>query len=286
MLQNHATIGEIRKFLVERLAAHYPERETNALVRLIFEHIGHPSPGFMLETDHQPGTGTVKQINEIVQQIPSNRPIQYILGHAWFDGLRITVDERVLIPRPETEEMVHRICKGMKEAPGHILDLGTGSGCIALALKNRFPGAQVTGLDHSDDALAVARKNARLNRLEVEWTAGDFSQRMAAPAGRRFDLIVSNPPYIRNSEKKYMQKNVLEFEPPGSLFVPDEDPLIHYRAISGAAEKILSARGSLWLEINENLGRDTAYLLKIKGFTEVTIYRDIHGKERFIEANK
>jgi len=286
MLRDHATIGEVRKYLTGCLSLYYSERETNSLVRLIFAHLGHPSPGFMLDPNRQPGSGVVRQINEIVEQIPSCRPIQYILGHTWFDGLRIGVDERVLIPRPETEELVHLIGESTDPVPSAILDLGTGSGCIALALKYRFPGAAVTGLDISAEALDVARENGIRNQLEAEWIRVDLLEAIDELSGRHFDLIVSNPPYVRASEKKDMMRTVLDFEPPGALFVEDDDPLSFYRAISRIAVHHLSPGGTLWLEINEYLGKETSGLLKEQGIQNISVLKDIHGKERFIRAEK
>jgi release factor glutamine methyltransferase len=284
MLQDHATLGEIRKFLLRELTPEFSEHECTSLIRLIFEHAGYPSPGFIVEPIRRPGPDTVGQINEIVHEIHTGRPIQYVLGYTVFDNLKIRVDERVLIPRPETEELVSIIGKGGRPVPRNILDIGTGSGCIALALKNRFPGSRVTGMDISNEALELARFNGTACQLLVEWWSGDIFRPEGPPASEKYHLIVSNPPYVKQGEKPLMERNVLDFEPAGALFVDDDDPLIYYRAIARFAKDQLASKGELWLEINEQAGPDTTGLLKNAGFTHVTLYKDIHEKDRFIQA--
>jgi release factor glutamine methyltransferase len=284
MLQIHATVSDIRKFLQQELSSGFPEHERTSLVRMIFEHAGYPSPGYILEPMHKPGPDIVGQINEIVEDIHTGRPIQYILGYTLFDNLKMRVDERVLIPRPETEELVALTGKYAGGSPGKILDIGTGSGCIALALKNRYPHSSVTGMDISREALEVARSNGTALGLEVDWLQGDIFRPDKRFAGVTFDLIVSNPPYVKQGEKVQMERNVLDFEPPGALFVEDDDPLVYYSAIARFAREHMADQGRVWLEINEQLGRETVHLLKNEGFTYVELYRDIHEKDRFIEA--
>ncbi len=284
MLQNHATLSDIRKYLHKEVSQLYSGGEISSLVNVIMEHCGYPSPEPFLNPQNQPGAATIAQINEIVSDIHTHRPIQYILGETRFLDLTIRIDENALIPRPETEELVYRIINGLKRPPGHILDLCTGSGCIALALKKEFPEAHVTGLDNSIRALDLARINGEVNQLEVEWMLEDILIAESTRFPEKIDLVVSNPPYVLMSEKTQMDKNVLDFEPHSALFVEDTDPLVFYSAIARLSKKILKVGGTLWLEINERFGPELASLLESSGFTHTTIHKDIHEKERFIEA--
>lgn len=284
MLQNHATLLEIKKYLQKEVAKHYSDGETTSMVKLIMEHCGYPSPEPILNPQHQPGAAIIAQITEIVTDIHTLRPIQYILGETSFLDLTININENALIPRPETEEMVYKIIQGMKQPPGHILDLCSGSGCIALALKKEFPKARVTGLDNSIKALELARMNSKINHLEVEWIHADILLAEPSIFTNKYDLIVSNPPYVLMSEMAMMDKNVLDFEPQSALFVEDTDPLIFYSAIARLSQKILAEGASLWFEINEKFGRETASLSSALGFTQTIIHKDIHEKERFIES--
>jgi release factor glutamine methyltransferase len=182
------------------------------------------------------------------------------------------------------------ICSSKEPTYRKIIDLGTGSGCIALALKKEFPGAVVKGLDLNRKVLDVAAKNAKNNQLDVEWMVGDLhdipaiSQQMDREAG--FDLVVSNPPYVRESEKELMDNQVVNHEPYQALFVQDQDPLLYYRTILAFSITFLLPGGHLWVEINEKLGRETASLIKKEGFSRIKILKDIHGKDRFIHARK
>jgi len=225
------------------------------------------------------------QINEIVSEIHTGKPIQYILGYTYFDDLKILVDERVLIPRPETEEMLFHM-KSDFATGDRLLDLGTGSGNIALALKKRFPETHVTGLDVSRSALEVAEENGRLNNLDVAWVWENILDPELLKKEDPFNLVVCNPPYVLKSEKEMMKTNVLEFEPGSALFVNDSDPLLYYRSIATFCVDHLKEGGMFWVEINERFGKETARLFNKKGFEHVAILRDIHGKERFINGRK
>jgi release factor glutamine methyltransferase len=286
MLQNHATLKEVRLYLHRELLLIYPEGETSSMIPLIMEHCGFPSPVYLLEPTLAPGPETIAQINEIVIEIHTHRPIQYILGHTTFCELAIMVNENVLIPRPETEEMVYRIMKSKDGPPSMIIDLGTGSGCIALALKKHFQNAMVSGIELSEPALDLARRNGFHNELDVEWIQGDMLDPGSLDLHRKYDLVVSNPPYVLAEEQDQMERNVLDYEPYPALFVQDNDPLKYYRAISTCSCNILSAGGTLWVEINERFGADTSRLLEEAGLKKITIHKDIHEKERFIQAGK
>lgn len=286
MLQNHATLRELGLFLHRELRKVYSEGETSSMIPMIMEYIGFPKTIYLAEPHLRPGHNAMSQIKEIVAEIHTQRPIQYILGYTIFCDLNIRVDENVLIPRPETEEMVYRIIERMAEPPARILDLGTGSGCIALALKKAFPGASVTGLELSGPALDLARRNGLHNGIEVEWIEGDLLDPGIQDQLGVFDLVVSNPPYVLSEEKEQMGRNVLAYEPHAALFVEDWDPFRYYRAIADLAARNLSFGGVLWVEINERFGVETARLLNEAGFSRTMIIKDIHEKERFIEARK
>jgi release factor glutamine methyltransferase len=286
MLQNHATLSEARSYLKKEISGLYPETEVSSMISIILEHLGFPYPNPFSAPERQSGNAVVAQINEIVNEIHSHRPLQYILGYTTFCELKIKVNEKVLIPRPETEEMVLRIVNGQKDTPRSILDLGTGSGCIALALKKHFPGASVLGLELREEALEMARGNGSENNLKVEWILGDMLAGNLPDRFEEFDLVVSNPPYVLESERNQMDRNVLDYEPADALFVEDRDPFVFCRAVAAACEKLLKRGGELWLEINERFGSESRQIIRHAGFAEVNLYQDIHGKDRFIEARK
>jgi len=264
----------------------YPETESTSLTRMILDHVGYPPSAYHTDPDQLPGPSIIAQINEIVTELHTGKPIQYILGYTYFCDLEISVNENTLIPRPETEELVFKIIDHCLHSPATILDIGTGSGCIALALKKRIPEASVEGIDVNKEAIKVASENGYNNRLEVTWSVGDILNKAGWKEIGCFDLIASNPPYVRKGERAMMQANVLEFEPDEALFVEDGDPLVYYRAIAEFSISHLKESGTLWVEINEKFGAETSNLFKKAGFAQVTITNDIHEKERFIRAEK
>ncbi len=286
MFQNHATITQIRLYLLRELQLTHSENESSSIARLILEHVGYPSSIYLSDPNRIPETATKAQITEIVSEIHKGRPIQYILGYTYFCEMKIRVDESVLIPRPETEEMVHNISSEYSHPVKRIIDLGTGSGCIALALKKQFPEADVSGVDLSKEALDVSIKNGELNNLNVNWFHGDILDSKLLKTEADFELVVSNPPYVLKSERELMTKNVLEFEPGSALFVNDSDPLIYFRSIAAFCMNKLESGGLFWVEINERFGNETARLFNKAGFKHVAIIKDIHGKERFVNGRK
>lgn len=286
MLQNRATLHQIRFYVLEKLRQIYADKESDSMVRLIMDHVGYPLSAILRDPDHEPAPEILAQINEIIAEIRAGKPIQYVLGETRFFDLRIRVDARVLIPRPETEEMVEQIREQILKPVHRIIDLGTGSGCIALALKKQFPEAEVWGIDHSEDALELARENARLNMLQVNWTRLDLLDLPPAEPWEPFDLVVSNPPYVLLSEMQNMARHITDHEPGSALYVEDHDPLLFYRAIAAFVNRYISQEGDVWVEINERFGRETASLFKIQGFRTVHIRKDIHDKERYIHARK
>jgi release factor glutamine methyltransferase len=241
---------------------------------------------------------TEKEVNweNIIERINSHEPIQYILGETEFYGRKFLVNESVLIPRPETEELVKYIIDTRKNLISHIssqrrtvpisqvLDLGTGSGCIAISLAKELPDSQVFAYDISEKALEMAQKNAELNNAKVIFEKVDILDSPFSILHSPFSIIVSNPPYVTKQEIERMQKNVLDFEPHLALFVEDVDPLVFYEAIADIAWNNLNNNGLVAVEINEALGKETAEIFIKKGFSEVRIIKDIHQKERFVSA--
>jgi release factor glutamine methyltransferase len=286
MLQNRATLKQIRFHLLSELRQIYTENESDSIVRLIMEHLGYSLSVSLREPDIIPASSVHAQINDIVTDIHTGSPIQYILGYTYFCDLKLEVDKQVLIPRPETEEMVEHIKVRTKDPFHRIIDLGTGSGCIALALKQYFPDAEVWGVDKSQEALSVAGVNGRKNKLHVNWGELDLLNQQPMEQSVQFDLVVSNPPYVMNRERKLMAHNVTAFEPESALFVDDNDPLIFYRAIASFCSRHLADGGKIWVEINEQFGKECAKVFEEGGLSSVQIHKDIHEKDRYINARR
>lgn len=221
--------------------------------------------------------------NSILVELKKGRPMQHILAEAWFYGLKFKVTEAVLIPRPETEELIEWILDTVKNQPvSSILDIGTGSGCIAITLKKNLEQTAVSALDVSADALKVARENATLNTAAISFIHSDI---LTYNSPSKYDLIVSNPPYITENEKEEMHQNVLAYEPHLALFVTNENPLLFYKSIADFALINLQPNGKLFFEINEYLGKETVEILLSKGFTDIILKQDMQGKDRMISCN-
>ncbi|MEW4924196.1 peptide chain release factor N(5)-glutamine methyltransferase [Algibacter sp. 2305UL17-15] len=233
-----------------------------------------------------------KAILDALELIKEHKPIQYIMGETEFYGLPFKVNGHVLIPRPETEELVEWILNCHSEPSEEsrkitILDIGTGSGCIAIALAKNLPNAKVYALDVSKDALKIAKQNAELNKVNIEFIEADIlslCQGEDISKSQKFDIIVSNPPYVRELEKEMMNHNVLDHEPHLALFVKDNNPLLFYEAISGFAKTALTENGQLFFEINEYLGKETVDLLEKYKFKNIELKQDIFGKNRMVKA--
>ncbi len=221
------------------------------------------------------------QFSEEINRINKNEPIQYILGKAEFYGRQFVVNHSVLIPRPETELLMRSVLKENKVAPT-ILDIGTGSGCIAVTLAKEIPMSKVYAIDISDDALAVAQENSRQLQADVGFSKADALADIKF--NQQFDFIVSNPPYIAMSEKVKMNPNVLDYEPHLALFVPDADPLIFYKAIANKGKSILKPNGKICVEINERFGREVSEIFRNAGYSNVTIEKDVNNKDRVLMA--
>jgi release factor glutamine methyltransferase len=223
--------------------------------------------------------------NAVLTQLKKQKPIQYILGETSFYGLTFEVNEHTLIPRPETEELVEWILESnQKQSQISILDIGTGTGCIPITLKKNLPKATVFGLDVSVKALEVATKNALINDTAVTFLEKDILA--TNKLDRNFDVIVSNPPYVRELEKKEINPNVLEFEPHLALFVENNDPLLFYRKITQLAQNYLQPNGQLYFEINQYLGAEMIALVESYGFIQIELRKDIYGNDRMLKAVK
>ena len=222
-----------------------------------------------------------QRITDLIHRLQRHEPLQYIVGNARFHGHKFKVTPAVLIPRPETEQLVDLIVDENKESDLRVLDMGTGSGCIAISLARALKFAQVDALDVSRDALAVARANAEALQVKVRFFESDM---LAPQPAATYDIIVSNPPYICWSERESMERNVKDYEPGQALFVPDNDPLLFYKAIVPYARQSLERGGRLYLEINQRFGAEVKRLLDENGFDEVRIIDDSYGKVRFAAA--
>ena len=274
------------QYINSELGDLYPVSEIEGFTRIIFETVCGWSFTDQVVKKHVKIQETdFSRIQKIVFRLKKFEPVQYILGETEFYGLKLTVNPSVLIPRPETEELVHWIVKSNIPENSKVLDVGTGSGCIALALKRQLKNTEITGIDISENALEVARLNALKNNLDVNFFKADILN-WEVTKWDEFTVIVSNPPYIRENEKTQMLPNVLNYEPQNALFVSDGDPLVFYRSIAAFAKKYLVGKGMLFFEINENLGSEMIHLLKEFGFSDFEIRKDINGKNRIICCRK
>jgi release factor glutamine methyltransferase len=280
------TIKEIRLYLAKELKDIYKESEINAVANIIIKTvIGVTRLHQLYMPEHQISNQQAEKIFDICKDLKTGKPIQYIVGETIFYDCTIRVSGATLIPRPETEELVHMIIKENSDYTGNIIDIGTGTGCIAIALALNIPSAKITGTDISEEALAIARENAVLNNSQITLIQSDIlsikTKTIDIPG-----IIVSNPPYVRNSEKIYMNKNVLDFEPHIALFVEDTNPLKYYRAILEFAEKNLGKHGKVYFEINEAMAREMIQLFEFFEYSGIEVVKDINGKDRIIKGKK
>ena len=274
-------IASIRKELAEI----YSTQEIESLIFLIFEKLkGYSRTQFLLAKEVTLSPEEMSVMNQIVLRLKNHEPIQYILGETEFYGLPFYSVPGVLIPRPETEELVQWIIQENGLAKATILDIGTGTGCIAISLRKNIQQSNVFACDISAICLETASRNAALNSAEVSVFTYDILNGTPENSFPEFDVIVSNPPYIRETEKLQMEKNVLDFEPELALFVSDDDPLVFYKRIAEFAKKHLKKGGFLYFEINEAFGLECSKMLQEKGFSEITLKKDIPGKDRMIRS--
>ncbi|MBR6439107.1 MAG: peptide chain release factor N(5)-glutamine methyltransferase [Bacteroidales bacterium] len=294
-------VRDCRRYYVGELEKIYGSDEANALIMILLEHyFGIDRVKLAMEPELRLSESELLTLHFAVKELLKNKPIQYILGETEFCGMRFIVNENVLIPRPETEELVNKLAvtpnssfrpkrSEVEKSPTHIsiLDIGTGSGCIAISLAKLLKDSAVTAVDVSEKALEVAKKNAEANEVNVTFIKDDILN----PQNRdllngQFDIIVSNPPYVCESEKSEMRANVLDYEPSTALFVSDNDPLIFYRKILEFAQKALKPNGQVWFEINEKFGNEMKNLCHEMGFKNMEIIKDFRGKDRILKTTR
>lgn len=282
------TIQQAYQQLLTQLYEVYDDREAANISDWVMEHVtGRRRIDRMMQKEYELPAQQLDMLQQYAQQLLLHTPVQYVLHEAWFAGMQLYVDENVLIPRPETEELVEWVVHSL--APNtvpllQLVDIGTGSGCIPIAIKKKLPALTVHALDVSAAALNVAQRNAAAQLTPVHFHEADILNEATWSSLPVVDVIVSNPPYIRRSEAAHMQQNVLAHEPHLALFVADDDPLLFYRQIAAFGRQHLAHNGLLFFEINEALGRETVSLLEQQGYTSVELKKDMQGKDRMIKA--
>jgi release factor glutamine methyltransferase len=278
------TIAEARNKIKQVLSGSYDDNEIRNFTDLLFFHLLNYSKieirmkeNEMISQQHE------KILEDLLDRLTAFEPIQYVLGEAAFFDLTFKVSPYVLIPRSETEELVDWVLKDQAGKKIRILDIGTGSGCIAVTLARKLPLASIYGCDNHEKAVEIAQKNADINGVNISFFLCDMLNPVRVP-DEKYHVLVSNPPYVRESEKALMHANVLNYEPHQALFVPDADPLLYYRAIADLGHKILVPEGSIYCEINENLPEETLRVFSERSYKNIRIQKDINGKHRMIRA--
>ena len=265
---------------IKNILSHiYEPEEAHSIGIILMEHLGFTSNEIRTARNLSLSRKQKGYLESALERLEKGEPIQYVTGYAYFMNFRIDVSPSVLIPRGETEELVNLISDYLQDQPLSVLDIGTGSGCIAIALKKKYPQLVVSACDVSCDALTLARANANYNGAEINFFQADILHVPDLPA--QYDCIVSNPPYVLEMEKKDMHQNVLDYEPESALFVSNDDPLVYYGSIIELALRYLRPDGKLFFEINETKGAKVAQLLQSAHFKEVEIIQDFHEKDRF-----
>ena len=279
-----STVKQVSDCFKKELSDIYPTAEIRNFIWFVFEHLLEFSKTDMLvKEDYKLTTEQQEFCTETLSKLKKQTPIQHIIGQTEFYGLKFNVNQHVLIPRPETEELVQWIIEDLQINAPKILDIGTGSGCIPITLKKNMPDAEVSAWDISKEALRVAQSNAQLNQVEIDFRLENALKPNGGEGGK-YDIIVSNPPYIRELEKELMKDNVLRYEPHLALFVDNNDPLLFYREISKLAFKSLNDNGLLYFEINEAFGKETCRLMEDIGFKKVELRKDLFGKDRMVKG--
>lgn len=280
------TISALISRFREELGELYPERETRNLFHLLMEQLNYKKTDIYLNLTANLKDREQEWMLAALERLKNHVPIQYILGYTWFCGLKMGVKPGVLIPRPETEELVQWVLKDNDSCPRRVIDIGCGSGCIALALKEQRPAWKIAGVDADERALACSQKNGKELQLEVEWIMGDILNPCFRPPFEKYEIAVSNPPYIPENEKKSLSPHVVLAEPGHALFVPDQDPLLFYRALEEFGRNRLVAGGAIYVEMHQKMMEPLTRLFGEKGWKQVTPARDIHGRWRMLRACK
>jgi len=284
------TTGKFRNHFINSLEGLYPIEELKSFFYLLAgKYLNLSRINIALQLNNELTHEEQSSFYKAVDRLRNHEPIQYILGETEFFGMPITVNKQVLIPRPETEELVSWIIEDVDKNEATILDIGTGSGCIAISLAKKLNNAVVSAIDISTRAIEVAKKNTLINNVNIEFSRVDVLNFEADldlhhKWESKFDIIVSNPPYVRMQEKKLMQLNVIDHEPDIALFVEDDDPLLFYKRISELSRQYLKHNGTLYLEINEYLGVEMEKMLNEAGFKHVELKKDMFGKNRMIKC--
>lgn len=281
-----ATIGELNENMRRQLSEMYGRGEGDAMVRVIWEHLkGWQPVDIVLHTADSAADCLISDINNIMRPLANGEPLQYVLGEARFFGMTFDVNRSTLIPRPETEGLVQLVIDDAKNRPDlRILDVGTGSGAIAVSLARNLPFAQVRAIDISQEALSVAKDNARRLRVNVNFMHADIFDYTLEKGG--LDIVVSNPPYVLENERTGMSRNVLDFEPESAIFAPENDAIAFYRAITRLAYHSLVSGGRLYFELNPLTADAVASDTENVGFIDVDLLRDIHGRIRYLTARR
>ncbi len=277
---------ETLSIINKRLSSIYSSGELRELVRWMMEKVAGIPPYRLLLGDDILSDDQRLKIIKIVERLEKEEPIQYVLGETSFCGFPFYVDKNVLIPRPETEELVRMIVHDMNGKKIQILDIGTGSGCIAISLAKLLPTSDISGMDVSEEALNIASSNAILNQVHIHWICQDILANEVDKVLGQYDCIVSNPPYIMNKEQELMDRRVLDYEPHLALFVPDDDPLLFYRKIVQLGKTHLVKGGWLYFEINEQCGQSMLDLVRNEGYSKAELVLDYFGKERMLKAQR
>ena len=282
------TLSEARTVLTKELKNVYESDELRNIIEFVIEHITNMSRAEQVKNKVPYLTCTqLEDLDAITERLKKNEPVQYVLGEAWFAGMKFKVNKNVLIPRPETEELVDWIVKESEKSKvksQNVVDIGTGSGCIPITLKKKLPEANISAIDVCSEALFTATENAVTLNAEVNFILLDFLDEEKWKELAQYDIIVSNPPYVKQSEINTMHDRVKEFEPHLALFVPDEDALLFYKKLSGFALKHLKPGGNLFVEINEALAEQVVNLFRSTGFANIELRKDMQEKDRMIKA--
>lgn len=281
------TINKYRETFAKLLSEIYPRQEIEAIFRIAIEHVlGKDFITLVTNSDIVVSQRDEAALNHILLRLKKSEPIQHITGKAHFYDLEFIVNQHVLIPRQETELLVDEIIKRYNKSKKlTLLDIGTGSGCIAISLKKNLVNADVYAIDISDNALETAKKNAELNQVMVRFQKADILE-PNLQMGNQFDIILSNPPYVRNSERKLMHKNVVDFDPGLALFVEDHNPLVFYERITQFSKVHLNPGGILAFEINEAFGKEMLQLMTKNGFMGTELIKDLDGRDRIVIGRK
>jgi release factor glutamine methyltransferase len=278
------TVLQAKEHLLQNLILLYDSREAEQIVHMVLEHItGMNRTERAINKLQELSSEQVDKVTLYGNELALGKPIQYVLGETWFAGLRFLVNEHTLIPRPETEELVEWIKAVAYPEKQLVLDIGTGSGCIPITLKKNFPFWNLQAVDLSSGAIQVAKENAKLLGTEIDFIQMNFIDEQSWSTLAQFDIIVSNPPYIKNSESAIMAKHVLNYEPHMALFVPDDDALIFYKKIAVFGRGHLKKGGFIFLEINQQLGNEVCTVFEDAGYS-TTIRQDLHGNDRMVLA--